>query len=160
MKKKLLFLLIPLLMAGLSGCVKYNGQGKPGGKSSTPASSEVPNGDISSVTPPNPTPHEIEDDSKEGEKITLAIVKITDGTKYVTDNKGAVVTGQIVKVNGKKFYCTKSSGKVLTAKVFKLNGKKYVANKGGKLVTGKWITVGDKKYYCNKSGVVTKVKKK
>ena len=74
MKKKLLFLLIPLLMAGLSGCVKYNGQGKPGGKSSTPASSEVPNGDTSSVTPPNPTPHEIEDDSKEGEKITIYLV--------------------------------------------------------------------------------------
>ena len=36
MKKKVLFLLIPLIVAGLSGCVKYNGQGKPGKKSSEP----------------------------------------------------------------------------------------------------------------------------
>ena len=35
MKKKVLFLLIPLIIAGLSGCVKYNGQGKPGKKSSS-----------------------------------------------------------------------------------------------------------------------------
>ena len=44
MKKKLLFVLIPLILASLSGCVKYNGQGKPGKKSSseqTPDTSEV-----------------------------------------------------------------------------------------------------------------------
>ena len=36
MKKKVLFVLIPLLILGLTGCVKYNGQGKPGKKSSEP----------------------------------------------------------------------------------------------------------------------------
>ena len=44
MKKKLLFVLIPLILASLSGCVKYNGQGKPGKKSSSeqsPDTSEV-----------------------------------------------------------------------------------------------------------------------
>ena len=74
MKKKLLFLLVPLLMAGLTGCVKYNGQGKPGGKSATPTpSSSVPSGDTS-VTPPDATPHETENDSKEGDKITVYLV--------------------------------------------------------------------------------------
>ena len=74
MKKKLLFLLVPLLMAGLTGCVKYNGQGKPGGKSVTPTpSSSVPSGDTS-VTPPDATPHETENDSKEGDKITVYLV--------------------------------------------------------------------------------------
>ena len=38
MKKKLLFLLIPLLISGMTGCVKYNGKGKNRGKTtSTPA---------------------------------------------------------------------------------------------------------------------------
>ena len=72
MKKKLAFLLIPLLACGLSSCVLYNGQGRPG-KSTTPSSS-VPSGDTSSVTPPNPNPHEIDDDSKEGDKITVYLV--------------------------------------------------------------------------------------
>ena len=77
MKKKLLFLLIPLLIGGLSGCVKYNGQGKPGGKSVTPSAntntSANPSGDTS-VTPPDPTPHSTDDDAKEGDKITVYLV--------------------------------------------------------------------------------------
>ena len=75
MKKKLLFLLVPLLLVGLSGCVKYNGQGKPGGKSTNPSTStSVPSGDTSSVTPPDPTHHDTEDDSHEGDKITVYLV--------------------------------------------------------------------------------------
>ena len=73
MKKKVLFLLIPLLIAGLTGCVKYNGQGKPGGSKNVTPSSSVPSDD-SSVTPPNPTPHETEDDSEDGDKITVYLV--------------------------------------------------------------------------------------
>ena len=44
MKKKLLVLLVPFLLVGLSSCVKYNGQGKPGKKSSedAPTESSVP----------------------------------------------------------------------------------------------------------------------
>jgi len=48
MKKKLLFLLIPLLASGLSSCVLYNGQGKPG--RSTSPSSSIPT-DNSSAAP-------------------------------------------------------------------------------------------------------------
>ena len=75
MKKKLLLLLLPLLTFGLSSCVLYNGQGRPG-KSSTPvpaSNSSTPSGD-SSVTPPNPAPHSTDDDSKEGDKITVYLV--------------------------------------------------------------------------------------
>ena len=35
MKKKLFFLLIPLLISGMTGCVKYNGQGKPSKSTNT-----------------------------------------------------------------------------------------------------------------------------
>lgn len=59
-------------MVGLTGCVKYNGQGKPGGKSVTPSSS-VPSSDTS-VTPPDPSPHDTPDDSKDGDKITIYLV--------------------------------------------------------------------------------------
>ena len=57
MKKKLLVLLMPLLLFGLTGCVLYNGQGKPSKSSATPKeSSEVtPSGDNSS-TEPSSTP--------------------------------------------------------------------------------------------------------
>lgn len=70
MKKKLTFLLIPLLAVGLSSCVMYNGQAKSG-QSKTPSSSASPD---ASVIPPNPTPHEIPDDSQEGTKITVYLV--------------------------------------------------------------------------------------
>ena len=85
MKKKVLLLLIPLLISGLSGCVKYNGKGKPG-KSSTPSSASVaPSSDessnpssssssSSSVTPPDPAPHGQGDDADEGAKITIYLV--------------------------------------------------------------------------------------
>ena len=74
MKKKLLLLLIPLLACGLSSCVMYNGQPKSSSKSATPTpSSSVPS-ENSSVTPPNPAPHETEEDSTEGEKITVYLV--------------------------------------------------------------------------------------
>ena len=73
MKKKLAFLLIPLLACGLSSCVLYNGQPKSSSKSTTPSSS-VPSGDNSSVTPPNPSPHETPDDSQEGQQITVYLV--------------------------------------------------------------------------------------
>ena len=74
MKKKLLLLLIPLLTLGLSSCVLYNGQGKPGGKSATPTPSSSVSPDTSSVTPPNPAPHETPDDTPTGEKITVYLV--------------------------------------------------------------------------------------
>ena len=52
MKKKVLFVLIPLIIMGLSGCVKYNGQGKPGKKSSEPQNtSEVAPIPSSDATP-------------------------------------------------------------------------------------------------------------
>ena len=73
MKKKLAFL-IPLLAVGLSSCVLYNGQGKPGKSSSqAPASTSQPSGN-SSVTPPDPSPHDIPDDSSEGQQITVYLV--------------------------------------------------------------------------------------
>ena len=75
MKKKLAFLLIPLLACGLSSCVLYNGQGRPG-RSTTPSSIPTGNssGEDTSVTPPNPNPHETGDDSQEGDKITVYLV--------------------------------------------------------------------------------------
>ena len=66
MKKKLLVLLMPLLLFGLTGCVLYNGQGKPSKSSAAPKESSqvtpsgdnssgepssTPSGDASSVTP-------------------------------------------------------------------------------------------------------------
>ena len=73
MKKKLAFL-IPLLAVGLSSCVLYNGQGKPGKSSSqAPASTSQPSGD-SSVTPPDPSPHDTPDDSNVGDQITVYLV--------------------------------------------------------------------------------------
>ena len=47
MKKKLFILLMPLLLFGLTGCVLYNGQGKPSKSSAAPKSnsSEVVNSD-------------------------------------------------------------------------------------------------------------------
>lgn len=53
MKKKLFVLLMPLLLFGLTGCVLYNGQGKPSKSSAAPKeSSEVtPSGDDSSAEP-------------------------------------------------------------------------------------------------------------
>ena len=54
MKKKL-FLLISLLVMGLSSCVMYNGQGKPGASKEKPASSAEPvNYSIEPSTPPAP----------------------------------------------------------------------------------------------------------
>ena len=90
MKKKLLFVLIPLIMASLSGCVKYNGQGKPGKKSSQPeGASEVVPGESSEVTPtsgnenssiapgssqniPDPTPSG--DELPKGTEVTVYLV--------------------------------------------------------------------------------------
>ena len=56
MKKKLLLVLIPLLIASLSACVKYNGQGKGGSKSSKDAeSTEVaPSSDAANTSEENP----------------------------------------------------------------------------------------------------------
>ena len=65
MKKKLFVLLMPLLLFGLTGCVLYNGQGKPSKSSAAPKSnssaepssvvpsgdSSTPGGEGSSVTP-------------------------------------------------------------------------------------------------------------
>ena len=44
MKKKLLFLLIPCLLMSVTGCVKYNGQGKNGPRSSSAPTSEQQSG--------------------------------------------------------------------------------------------------------------------
>ena len=55
MKKKTLFLLIPLLLAGLTGCVKYNGQAKSSSKEKiVPSSAEPVNYSIEPSTPPAP----------------------------------------------------------------------------------------------------------
>ena len=55
MKKKVLFLLIPLLLAGLTGCVKYNGQPKSSSKEKiTPSSAEPINNSVEPSTPPAP----------------------------------------------------------------------------------------------------------
>ena len=82
MKKKLAFLLFPLLICGLTSCVLYNGQGKPNkskaadssaapASSADPASSATP---ASSVTPPDPTHHDVPDDAQAGEKVTVYLV--------------------------------------------------------------------------------------
>ena len=49
MKKKLFFLLIPLVISGMTGCVKYNGRGKSRRSTSTPAetTSVAPSGSSS-----------------------------------------------------------------------------------------------------------------
>ena len=79
MKKKLLFLLMPLLM-GLTSCVLYNGQGKPGKSSSkaadvTPSSeSSGSSGSSASVTPPDPTHHDTPEDAQPGATITIYLV--------------------------------------------------------------------------------------
>lgn len=55
MKKKVLFLLVPMLFAGLTGCVKYNGQPKSSSKEKiVPSSSEPINYSIEPSTPPAP----------------------------------------------------------------------------------------------------------
>ena len=55
MKKKVLFLLVPMLLLGLVGCVKYNGQPKSSSKEKiTPSSSEPINYSIEPSTPPAP----------------------------------------------------------------------------------------------------------
>lgn len=55
MKKKVLFLLIPLLLAGLSGCVKYNGQPKSTSKEKiTPSSAQPINYSVEPEVPPAP----------------------------------------------------------------------------------------------------------
>ena len=101
MKKKLLFLLVPLLIAGLSGCVKYNGQGKPGGSKNVTPSSSV-SSDDSSVTPPNPTPHETEDDSEDGDKITVYLVFGQYGKyegEFVNTNEESLFLEHVKKMN-------------------------------------------------------------
>ena len=55
MKKKVLFLLVPMLLVGLTGCVKYNGQPKSSSKEKiVPSSSEPINNSIEPSTPPAP----------------------------------------------------------------------------------------------------------
>ena len=56
MKKTKLFVLVSLLAIGLSSCVMYNGQGKPGASKEkvTPSSVEPVNYSIEPVTPPEP----------------------------------------------------------------------------------------------------------
>ena len=55
MKKKVLFLLVPLLIAGLTGCVKYNGQPKSSSKEKiTPSSAEPISSSIEPSIPPEP----------------------------------------------------------------------------------------------------------
>ena len=82
MKKKLLFVLIPLLLASIIGCVKYNGQGKPGKKSSsgipdtsdvTPGSSDV--GPSSSADPnPSSDPTPCGDELPKGTDVSVYLV--------------------------------------------------------------------------------------
>ena len=113
MKKKLLLLLVPLLISGLSGCVKYNGKGKSS-KSTSPASSQVtPSGDGEGssvpapsssdpgqggssggeVTPPTPTPTPQPADSDELPVGTAVKVNLVFGVygKY----KGEAVNSTI-----------------------------------------------------------------
>ena len=109
MKKKLLFLLVPLLLAGLSGCVKYNGQPRSNnGVTPTPTSSNNPSpsssgpsGDSSSVTPPNPAHGETSDDAKEGDKITIYLVFGQYGKyegEFVNTNEESLFLEHVKKV--------------------------------------------------------------
>ena len=88
MKKKVLLVLIPLILTTISGCVKYNGQGKPGKKSSsdaeqssevTPSSGEViPSSDVelsSSVAPqPSSDPVVPSDELPAGTEVKVYLV--------------------------------------------------------------------------------------
>lgn len=88
MKKKVLLVLIPLTLTSISGCVKYNGQGKPGKKSSsdaeqssevTPSSGEVaPSSDVepsSSVAPqPSSDPVVPSDELPAGTEVKVYLV--------------------------------------------------------------------------------------
>ena len=95
MKKKVLFLLIPLLITGLSGCVKYNGQGKPGTNKSaaTPATSSVapePSSSLEPVVPP--APH---DAGEQGEVVPPA----TQVTVYLVFGENGLYHGNKVTDN-------------------------------------------------------------
>ena len=78
MKKKLI--LMPLLTLILSSCVMYNGQGKPGTKSSTPTPSSVPEAQSSvspidtSIEPPSPPSHEDKEELPEGTAVKVYLV--------------------------------------------------------------------------------------
>lgn len=93
-----------------------------------------------------------------GNKYVSAMVVTKTGIMYLLDDQGIVFTGSIVETENAKYYTTKGTGKVVANKLIKINGKKYFAAKSGKLVTSKWVTVGVKKYYCNAEGIITRTK--
>ena len=98
MKKKTLFLLIPLLIAGLTGCVKYNGQGKPGAsKSKAEVSTSSQKEEESSEWPIQPStppaPHgagESEPEVPPATNVTVYLVfgenGLYNGNKVTTNN--------------------------------------------------------------------------
>ena len=80
MKKNKLFLLISLLAMGLSSCVMYNGQGKPGASKSketnqsTPIEQTSANEEISSIDMPEPPIHTDPEDLVDGTEVTVYLV--------------------------------------------------------------------------------------
>lgn len=80
MKKNKLFLLISLLVIGLSSCVLYNGQGKPGANKSSKEQQSVPVqpssdvGDVSSVEMPEPPNHNQPEDLPNETDVTVYLV--------------------------------------------------------------------------------------
>ncbi len=88
MKKKILFLLIPLILSGISGCVKYNGEPRQDKKSSsspdsseiTPSSGDVtPSSDVTSSSSQNPsssdiTPEPGNDELPKGTEVKVYLV--------------------------------------------------------------------------------------
>ena len=101
MKKNKLFLLISLLALGLSSCVMYNGQGKPGANKSSqkqeqslPVEQTSDAGDVSSVEMPEPPNHNEPENLPDETDVTVYLVfgeygKYND--EFVTTSIGSPV---------------------------------------------------------------------
>ena len=91
MKKKVLFLLVPMLLLGLVGCVKYNGQPKSSSKEKvTPSSAEPVNYSIEPSTPP--APH----GAGEGETVPPDVTSVK---VYLVFGENGLYQGQPVATN-------------------------------------------------------------
>ena len=97
MKKKVLFLLIPMLLAGLTGCVKYNGQGKSSSKEKITPSSAVDPASYSIEPSTPPAPH---GGGEQGDPVQPE----TDVTVYLVFGENGLYNGQPVITNNAKLF--------------------------------------------------------
>lgn len=158
MKKKL-FLLTTLLAIGLTSCVLYNGQGKPGGSKEkiTPSSAEPINYSIEPSTPP--APH---GGGESGEPVDPE----TDVKVYLVFGENGLYNGQPVTTNNPTLFLehvvelTGKSGSDLPGKdvvTSSISGSTFVAwtayNNDGKLTEyTKFPSVDNKVLYASFTG--------